>query len=59
MQDGVWGPKSGDRGTGAKGLKDNCVALGYAIKVAVAMNGKTAKDKCIFKHARKVKWLRC
>ena len=39
-----WGPKGGDRGTGPKGLKDDCMAAGYMIKVAVAKDGKTAKD---------------
>jgi hypothetical protein len=48
-----WGPKGGDRGTGAKGLKDDCMAPGYAIKVAVAKDGKTAKD--VFLPTRKAK----
>jgi hypothetical protein len=48
-----WGPKGGDRGTGAKGLKDDCMAPGYAIKVAVAKDGKTAKD--VFLPTRKSK----
>ncbi len=39
-----WGPKGGDRGTGAKGLKDECMARGYAIKVMPRKDGKTAKD---------------
>jgi hypothetical protein len=38
------GLNGGDRGTGAKGLKDDCMAPGYAIKVAVAKDGKTAMD---------------
>ena len=39
-----WGPKGGDRGTGAKGLTDDCMAKGYEIKVVPAKDGKTAKD---------------
>jgi hypothetical protein len=39
-----WGPKGGDRGTGSKGLKDDCMAPGYSIKVVAAKDGKTAKD---------------
>jgi hypothetical protein len=39
-----WGPKGGDRGTGHKGLKDDCMAVGYEIKVVPAKDGKTAKD---------------
>jgi hypothetical protein len=39
-----WGPKGGDRGTGPKGLKDDCMAPGYAIKVVATKDGKTAKD---------------
>ena len=39
-----WGPKGGDRGTGPKGLKDDCMAAGYEIKVVPAKDGKTAKD---------------
>jgi hypothetical protein len=39
-----WGPKGGDRGTGAKGLKDDCMAPGYEIKVMPRKDGKTAKD---------------
>src|SRR5580693_1040054 len=39
-----WGPKGGDRGTGPEGLKDDCMAIGYEIKVAPAKDGKTAKD---------------
>jgi hypothetical protein len=39
-----WGPKGGDRGTGSKGLKDDCMAPGYEIKVVPTKDGKTAKD---------------
>jgi hypothetical protein len=39
-----WGPKGGDRGTGPKGLKDDCMEKGYEIKVVAAKDGKTAKD---------------
>jgi hypothetical protein len=39
-----WGPKGGDRGSGAKGLKDDCMAQGYEIKVMPRKDGKTAKD---------------
>ena len=39
-----WGPKGGDRGTGAKGLADDCMAKGYEIKVNPSKDGKTAKD---------------
>ena len=39
-----WGPKGGDRGTGIKGLEDDCMAAGYEIKVVAAKDGKTAKD---------------
>ena len=39
-----WGPKGGDRGTGAKGLADDCMAKGYEIKVAASKDGKSAKD---------------
>src|SRR4051794_17126285 len=39
-----WGPKGGDRGTGPAGLKDDCMAKGYEIKVAPTKDGKTAKD---------------
>jgi hypothetical protein len=39
-----WGPKGGDRGTGPAGLKDDCMAPGYEIKVVAAKDGKTAKD---------------
>jgi hypothetical protein len=38
-----WGPKGGDRGTGPKGLKDDCMAPGYEIKVMAAKDGKSAK----------------
>jgi hypothetical protein len=39
-----WGPKGGDRGTGPKGLDDDCMAAGYEIKVVPTKDGKTAKD---------------
>ena len=39
-----WGPKGGDRGTGAKGLKDDCMEKGYEIKVVATKDGKVAKD---------------
>jgi hypothetical protein len=48
-----WGPKGGDRGTGAKGLKDDCMAAGYTIKVVATKDGKTAKD--VYLPARKSK----
>jgi hypothetical protein len=48
-----WGPKGGDRGTGPKGLKDECMAPGYMIKLAVAKDGKTAKD--VYLPTRKAK----
>jgi hypothetical protein len=39
-----WGPKGGDRGTGTKGLSDDCMEKGYEIKVMPRKDGKTAKD---------------
>jgi hypothetical protein len=39
-----WGPKGGDRGTGATGLKDDCMEKGYEVKVVAANDGKVAKD---------------
>jgi len=40
-----WGPKGGDRGTGPKGLKDDCMEKGYEVKVvATAKDMKVAKD---------------
>jgi hypothetical protein len=39
-----WGPKGGDRGTGPKGLKDDCMAVGYEIKVTATKDGKTATN---------------
>jgi hypothetical protein len=39
-----WLPKGGDRGTGVKGLEDDCMAAGYEIKVVATKDGKTAKD---------------
>jgi len=39
-----WGPKGGDRGTGPKGLKDDCMEKGYEVKVMPRKDGKTAKD---------------
>jgi hypothetical protein len=35
-----WGPKGGDRGTGPKGLGDECVAKGYDIKVVPDENDR-------------------
>jgi len=48
-----WGPKGGDRGTGIKGLEDDCMAAGYEIHVVTAKDGKTAKD--VFLPMRKEK----
>lgn len=39
-----WGPKGGDRGTGAKGLKDDAMAAGYVVHVMPAKDTKVAKD---------------
>ena len=39
-----WGPKGGDRGTGPKGLMDDCMAKGYEIKVVPAKDPTVAKD---------------
>ena len=39
-----FGPKGGDRGTGPDGLKDDCMAVGYEIRVSPAGDGKTAKN---------------
>src|SRR5215831_17449203 len=39
-----WGPKGGDRGTGPKGLADECPAKGYEIKVVPANDPTVAKD---------------
>ncbi len=39
-----YGPKGGDRGTGVKGLDDDCMDKGFEIKVVAAKDGKTAKD---------------
>ena len=39
-----WGPKGGDRGTGPKGLADDCMAKGYDIKVVPAKDPTVAKD---------------
>ena len=39
-----WGPKGGDRGTGSKGLSDDCMEKGYEIKVVPAKDAKVAKD---------------
>jgi hypothetical protein len=39
-----WGPKGGDRGTGPKGLTDDCMGTGYEIKVTPAKDAKVAKD---------------
>jgi len=38
-----WGPKGGDRGTGPKGLADECMAKGYEIKVVPAKDPAVAK----------------
>ena len=38
-----WGPKGGDRGTGPKGLADDCMAKGYEIKVVPAKDQTVAK----------------
>lgn len=39
-----WGPKGGDRGTGPKGLSDDCMAKGYEIKVVATKDSAVAKD---------------
>ena len=39
-----WGPKGGDRGTGAKGLKDETMSAGYEIKLTASKDGKTARN---------------
>jgi hypothetical protein len=39
-----FGPLGGDRGTGAKGLKDDCMAPGYRIHVVATTDGKKAKE---------------
>jgi hypothetical protein len=39
-----YGPKGGDRGTGPDGLKDDCMATGYEVRVVPAKDGKAAKD---------------
>ncbi len=39
-----WGPKGGDRGTGAKGLKDETMSAGYEIRVTASKDGKTARN---------------
>jgi hypothetical protein len=39
-----WVPKGGDRGTGPKGLADECMAKGYEIKVVPAKDPAVAKD---------------
>jgi hypothetical protein len=39
-----WGPKGGDRGTGPKGLSDECMAKGCEIKVMPAKDPAVAKD---------------
>lgn len=38
-----YGPKGGDRGTGAAGLKDDCMAAGFEVRVNLVADGKTAK----------------
>jgi hypothetical protein len=37
-----YGPKGGDRGTGAAGLKDDCMEKGYEIRGVASKDGKTA-----------------
>jgi len=39
-----FGPKGGDRGTGAKGLEDGCMQKGYEVKVVPTKDAKIAKD---------------
>jgi hypothetical protein len=39
-----WGPRGGDRGTGGKGLEDDCMEKGYEIKVVPGSDTKVAKD---------------
>ena len=39
-----WGPKGGDRGTGPKGLMDECMAKGYEIRIVPAKDLIVAKD---------------
>jgi hypothetical protein len=47
-----WGPRGGDRGTGPKGLKDDCMEKGYEIQVVPApKDSKVAKD--VYLPARK------
>jgi hypothetical protein len=48
-----WGPRGGNRGTGPKGLRDDCMAKGYEIKVVAAKDGKTAKDVHLPTRSRK------
>ena len=43
-ENGILGPKGGDRGTGPKGLADECMAKGYEIKVVPAKDATVAKD---------------
>ena len=43
-ENGVWSPTGGDRGTGPKGLADECMAKGYEIKVLPARDPTVAKD---------------
>jgi hypothetical protein len=43
-ENGILGPKGGDRGTGPKGLADECMAKGYEIKVVPAKDQTVAKD---------------
>lgn len=38
------GPKGGDRGVGLDGLKDDCMAPGYEVRVVHANNGKDALE---------------
>ena len=39
-----WGPQGGDRGTGVKGLSDDCMAKGYDVKVAPTKDDKYDED---------------
>lgn len=39
-----YGPKGGDRGTGPKGLSDDCMEKGYDIHVVPAKDAKVAKE---------------
>jgi hypothetical protein len=39
-----WRPKGRNRGTGPKGLADECLAKGYEIKIVPAKDATVAKD---------------